>query len=110
MIRCSVFDVQYTSDGILAQLGEHLPYKQRVTGSSPVGPIKNLSHEAFCFMAFLSYMKFRWNSYKIKMHCVHKMRRARIGSDYGSRACAENPTKSDSLLYIQCQKGESNEI
>ena len=27
--------VQY---GILAQLGEHLPYKQRVTGSSPVGP------------------------------------------------------------------------
>ena len=26
--------------GVLAQLGEHLPYKQRVTGSSPVGPIK----------------------------------------------------------------------
>ena len=25
--------------GIIAQLGEHLPYKQRVTGSSPVGPI-----------------------------------------------------------------------
>ena len=25
--------------GILAQLGEHLPYKKRVTGSSPVGPI-----------------------------------------------------------------------
>ena len=24
--------------GIIAQLGEHLPYKQRVTGSSPVGP------------------------------------------------------------------------
>ncbi len=28
------------ADGILAQLGEHLPYKQRVTGSSPVGPIE----------------------------------------------------------------------
>ena len=28
-----------TENGILAQLGEHLPYKQRVTGSSPVGPI-----------------------------------------------------------------------
>ena len=28
--------------GILAQLGEHLPYKQRVTGSSPVGPIYNM--------------------------------------------------------------------
>ena len=27
--------------GVLAQLGEHLPYKQRVTGSSPVGPIIN---------------------------------------------------------------------
>ena len=27
--------------GIIAQLGEHLPYKQGVTGSSPVGPIFN---------------------------------------------------------------------
>ena len=26
--------------GIIAQLGEHLPYKQGVTGSSPVGPTK----------------------------------------------------------------------
>ena len=26
------------SCGILAQLGEHLPYKQRVIGSSPIGP------------------------------------------------------------------------
>ena len=25
--------------GLLAQLGEHLPYKQRVIGSSPIGPI-----------------------------------------------------------------------
>ena len=25
--------------GILAQLGEHLPYKQRVIGSSPIGHI-----------------------------------------------------------------------
>ena len=32
--------------GILAQLGEHLPYKQRVTGSSPVGPIVSL--KAIC--------------------------------------------------------------
>ena len=31
--------VQYgTYFGVLAQLGEHLPYKQGVTGSSPVGP------------------------------------------------------------------------
>ena len=27
-------------NGILAQLGEHLPYKQRVIGSSPIGPIE----------------------------------------------------------------------
>jgi hypothetical protein len=27
------------NNGILAQLGEHLPYKQRVIGSSPIGPI-----------------------------------------------------------------------
>ena len=33
-------DIVFTeTSGILAQLGEHLPYKQRVTGSSPVGPI-----------------------------------------------------------------------
>ena len=30
-----------TASGIIAQLGEHLPYKQGVTGSSPVGPIFN---------------------------------------------------------------------
>ena len=29
------------TSGILAQLGEHLPYKQRVTGSSPVGPTQS---------------------------------------------------------------------
>ena len=36
-----LFDIHYELIlyGILAQLGEHLPYKQRVTGSSPVGPI-----------------------------------------------------------------------
>ena len=35
----SVDETNGTRHGILAQLGEHLPYKQRVTGSSPVGPI-----------------------------------------------------------------------
>ena len=34
-----VVDVGDTLNGSLAQLGEHLPYKQRVTGSSPVTPI-----------------------------------------------------------------------
>ena len=35
----SQWQLHIASYGILAQLGEHLPYKQRVTGSSPVGPI-----------------------------------------------------------------------
>ena len=29
----------FSWNGVLAQLGEHLPYKQRVIGSSPIGPI-----------------------------------------------------------------------
>ena len=29
--------------GSIAQLGEHLPYKQRVTGSSPVVPTKEMA-------------------------------------------------------------------
>ena len=36
----SPFWVVYKEYGIIAQLGEHLPYKQRVIGSSPIGPIK----------------------------------------------------------------------
>ena len=32
--------LQSLYDGVLAQLGEHLPYKQRVIGSSPIGPIE----------------------------------------------------------------------
>ena len=35
----SVDETNGTRHGILAQLGEQQPYKQRVTGSSPVGPI-----------------------------------------------------------------------
>ena len=30
-------------NGVLAQLGEHLPYKQRVIGSSPIGPTYQVS-------------------------------------------------------------------
>ncbi len=38
--RCILgYAVKY---GILAQLGEHLPYKQRVIGSSPIGPIETI--------------------------------------------------------------------
>ena len=43
-IFCASF-FQVVSFGILAQLGEHLPYKQEVTGSSPTRgahEVKNL--------------------------------------------------------------------
>ena len=35
-VACILRNTHY--NGILAQLGEHLPYKQRVIGSSPIGP------------------------------------------------------------------------
>ena len=40
-IRCFIYYlmIYYQGYGVLAQLGEHLPYKQRVIGSSPIGPI-----------------------------------------------------------------------
>ena len=45
------------SFGSLAQLGEHLPYKQRVIGSSPIGPILNVVLDTliawrYCFKQF----------------------------------------------------------
>ena len=39
--------------GILAQLGEHLPYKQRVIGSSPIGPI-HAANNAYARVAELA--------------------------------------------------------
>ena len=48
-----VLCIPYTC-GILAQLGEHLPYKQRVTGSSPVGPILMRKHKANAGVAELA--------------------------------------------------------
>ena len=36
--------------GVLAQLGEHLPYKQRVIGSSPIGPIFMIEMKKNVFM------------------------------------------------------------
>ena len=37
--------------GVLAQLGEHLPYKQRVIGSSPVGPIECIIYQKVCIIS-----------------------------------------------------------
>ena len=38
-------------DGSLAQLGEHLPYKQRVTGSIPVASTKKNSADEYAGIA-----------------------------------------------------------
>ena len=59
--------------GILAQLGEHLPYKQRVIGSSPIGPIyadvAQLAEQLICnqqvigsspIIGLLSYYNLIW--------------------------------------------------
>ena len=43
-------------NGSIAQLGEHLPYKQRVTGSSPVVPTKNKS-TSFEVLLFFYYLQ-----------------------------------------------------
>ena len=40
MTFCPTCYIINIADGSIAQLGEHLPYKQRVTGSSPVVPTK----------------------------------------------------------------------
>ena len=49
------------SNGRIAQLGEHLPYKQRVTGSSPVVPTKSTRFSRilsiFIFIYFLQAVK-----------------------------------------------------
>ena len=45
--------------GILAQLGEHLPYKQRVIGSSPIGPIFIFKYAAVAELADARDLKSR---------------------------------------------------
>ena len=36
--KSMIYIIGLLNIGVLAQLGEHLPYKQRVIGSSPIGP------------------------------------------------------------------------
>ena len=46
-----IFGIWYSIlalNGSLAQLGEHLPYKQRVTGSNPVASTKQNSADYLC--------------------------------------------------------------
>ena len=45
------FNLIKNTVGVLAQLGEHLPYKQRVTGSSPVGPIECIIYQKVCIIS-----------------------------------------------------------
>ena len=51
-------------NGILAQLGEHLPYKQRVIGSSPIGPIQQQDlRQACCFYGGIAQLARAHGSY-----------------------------------------------
>ena len=50
---CPLGDMRVAKFGSLAQLGEHLPYKQRVSGSSPLtstncGPVVQLVRTLAC--------------------------------------------------------------
>ena len=69
------------ANGGLAQLGEHLPYKQRVTGSSPVVSTKKYSF--FGTSIFLSKPQ-AWHSIT-RQRVYH--RRWRISSAEGCIAC-----------------------
>ena len=40
--------IKYAFDGSLAQLGEHLPYKQRVIGSNPITSTKRKQCGCIC--------------------------------------------------------------
>ncbi len=52
-VKMSKFAVMSDANGILAQLGEHLPYKQRVIGSSPIGSIFRLLPVYIYFLIFI---------------------------------------------------------
>ena len=51
---CRGFESHPGRFGVLAQLGEHLPYKQRVIGSSPIGPISYENYKTYGGIAQLA--------------------------------------------------------
>ena len=53
-LRVAQFHI-FSLTGVLAQLGEHLPYKQRVIGSSPIGPIFQLITQLVCKPMWLNW-------------------------------------------------------
>ena len=58
--------IKYHRNGIIAQLVEHMPYKHRVTGSSPVGPTKNLLDDQsgiFCIQTTARFDDIRSQSF-----------------------------------------------
>ena len=62
--------------GILAQLGEHLPYKQRVIGSSPIGPIYTSIYGGIAQLARArgSYPRCRWFKSSSRYFLLHLSR------------------------------------
>ena len=51
LLRVTIFFINNFQCGVIAQLGEHLPYKQGVTGSSPVNPTIKTEHAGVAQLA-----------------------------------------------------------
>ena len=72
-------------NGSIAQLGEHLPYKQRVTGSSPVVPTKK--EVTFVYQKLLLFLSKPQAWHIITRQRVYHRRR-RISSARGCINCS----------------------
>ena len=89
-----VCDIISALFGGLAQLGEHLPYKQRVTGSSPVPPTSKASRKACLFLLL------KKGSNLVKARSVKKNSLLRLffsevvrdGNRYSGRRAIKTPT------------------
>ena len=69
-----IFDILYkhVGHGSLAQLGEHLPYKQRVTGSSPVTSTTTGLREHCAFLRAVLPRRSRFNRQTKKAAVLHR--------------------------------------
>ncbi len=77
-----------TRYGIIAQLGEHLPYKQRVIGSRPIGPIYTSIYGEIAQLARArgSYPRCRWFKSSSRYLCKKRNLQKQI-SFCGIRNC-----------------------
>ena len=86
------------TNGSIAQLGEHLPYKQRVIGSSPIGPIYTSIYGGIAQLARArgSYPRCRrFKSYSRYLHGIL----AQLGEHlpYKQRVTGSSPVTSTTI-------------